>query len=388
MNPNDERDPLGAALRKAGRDAAYPVTPRLASRARAQLEYRPRLRLAPGFGLFAGLAGAALVVLLALGLVLTSQQQNATAPPTPGKAYTANLLGGDLSVVDLQRDELTGEIEVGNNPWGMAASPNGEHVYVAVDGGISVVDTARGQRVNFVETNPGYSRAKVAISADERMLLVAGPNEQMRLIDIPTRGTLNEFNIGMVPYDIKLSPDGHWAYVLSETDGSVAVVDLRAGQMVNRLTFSGEYRGYFMAQSPDGRYLYVPRLGKSEIWIIDTQTNQARGTLTEAKPYWRAANGQGTERAVVVSRDGARLYVATEDEFNGGVSVLDTQAFHEIARVNMGGGFFGAALSRDGAQLVLTVPDTHQLTILDAGSLRLVTSIKVGQTPFRVVAAK
>ena len=59
MNPNDEFDPLGAALRKAGRDAAYPATPRLAARARAQLENRPRLRLAPRFGLFAGLAGAA-----------------------------------------------------------------------------------------------------------------------------------------------------------------------------------------------------------------------------------------------------------------------------------------------------------------------------------------
>src|SRR5947207_189537 len=96
-----------------------------------------------------------LALLLVLGVVLTYQQQNAAAPQTPGKAYTANLLGGDLSVVDLQRDELVGAIEVGSNPWGMVASPNGEHVYVAVDGGISVVDTVRGQRVNFVETSPG-----------------------------------------------------------------------------------------------------------------------------------------------------------------------------------------------------------------------------------------
>ncbi len=387
MNPLNDGDPLADALRRAGNSARYPATPRIAARVRAQLEAQSRPRIAPRVGLVAGLASAALVLLLALG-VFVYQQQNASAPVARGKAYTANLLGGDLSVVDLQRDQLIGSIGVGNNPWGMAASANGERVYVAVDGGVSVVDTLRAQRVNFVETSAAYNRAKVAISADERVLLVASPTQQMRLIDVPSRGTLNEFNIGMIPYDIKLSRDGRWAYVLSESDGAVAIVDMHAGRVVDRLTFSGVYRGYFMAQSPDGRFIYVPRLAKAEMWIIDTQTNQARGTLTEAKPYWKPSNGEGAERGVVVSRDGARLYIATEDDFNGGVSVLDTQSFNELARVNMGSGFFGAALSSDGTQLALTVPDSNQLTILDASTLQLITSVQVGQTPFRVVIAK
>ena len=192
----------------------------------------------------------------------------------------------------------------------------------------------------------------------------------------------------MVPYDIKLSPDGHFAYVLSEVDGAVAVVDVRAGRLVDRLTFSGAYRGYFMAQSPDGRLLYVPRLGKRELWIVDTTTNLARGVLTEARPYWDVDVTRGTERGLAVSADGLRLNVATQDDVGGGVSVLDTTSFKELARASLGGGFFGEALSSNGARLLLTTPENNHLTILDAATLSLVTSIEVGQVPYRVVIAQ
>jgi len=121
---------------------------------------------------FVGLAGAALVLLLVVAGVIV-YAPNASAPPTRGKAYTANLLGGDLSVVDLERDQVLSHIEVGSNPWGMVASHGGERVYVAVDGGVSVVDSARAERVNFIETNSAYNRAKLAISADDTKIRMA-----------------------------------------------------------------------------------------------------------------------------------------------------------------------------------------------------------------------
>src|SRR5438067_11594036 len=126
MNPNDDLDPLGDALRKAGRDAPYPATPRLAARARSQLERQAQPRLTPRFTLLLGMAGAAIVVLLALGAVLTYQQQNAPPAQNPGKAYTDNFPAGDLPVVHLERDVLARAIEGGNHPLGLGASPRGQ----------------------------------------------------------------------------------------------------------------------------------------------------------------------------------------------------------------------------------------------------------------------
>ena len=385
MKSENDFEKLEDALRHAGRDISYPATPRLAARARAELEAAQSQPTRWRFGLWSGLAAAALALFVVLLAAYVFNTQQTAKPSALGTAYTANLLSGDLSVVNLNSITLTRSIAVGDSPWGIAIAPNGKRTYIAVTGGVAIVDTARGQRVDFVPLKSGYFRSKVAISADERILLVANPQGELTTIDMPTRGILNEFALNMIPYDIKLSPNGRYAYVLSEDDGAVAIVDVRVGQVTDRLTFSGAYRGYFMAQSPDGRLLYVPRLGKSEMWIVDTATNTTRGTLTEAKPYWKLDATHGTERGLAVSPDGARLYVATADEFNGGVSVLDTQAFKELARVNMGTGFFGAALSLDGTQLLLTSPDTSNVTVLDAATLKLITSIAIGSSPYRIV---
>ena len=67
-----------------------------------------------------------------------------------------------------------------------------------------------------------------------------------------------------------------------------------------------------MAQSPGGRLRCVPRLGMPEPWIVDTATNQARGVLTEARPYWDVDAPHATKRGLAVSADGRPLYVATE----------------------------------------------------------------------------
>jgi YVTN family beta-propeller protein len=383
MNPAPN---LEEALRNAAGRVHYPPTPRLAARARAELEASasPRPRR---FGIWSGLAAAACALLLVAAAAALYLGQTPVGAPALNRAYTANLLSGDLTVVDLRSNMVTGSIPVGDSPWGIVASRDGKRIYVAVVGGIAVVDTARGQRVDFVSLPTGYSRSKVAISVDERILLVASPTGQMVLIDMASRGVLNDFAIDMLPYDIKLSPDGHFAYVLSEVDGAVAVVDVRAGRLLNRLTFSGAYRGYYMAQSPDGRLLYVPRLGKSELWLVDTTNNLARVIQTETPPYWQVDPTRGTERGLAVSADGRRLYIVTQDDQGGGVSVLDTTTFKELMRASLGGGFFGAALSPDGARLLLTSPDNNRLTILDAATLSLVTSIEVGQVPYRIVVA-
>jgi YVTN family beta-propeller protein len=383
---NDDHEKLADALLAAGKRASYPPTPPLAARVRARLEsgQQPVRR---GFGLWGGLATAGLTLLVVLGaaFLYTYTNQQAAAPAAPGTAYTANLASGDLSAVDLAGATLIRNIKVGDSPWGMAIAPSGKRVYVSVADGITMVDTTRKERTDFVPLPSGYARSKVAISGDERILLAASPSGLMTLIDMPTRGVLNQFSINMVPYDIKLSPDGHFAYVLGAIDGALLIADVRTGTILQRLTFSGPYPAYFVGQSPDGRYLYVPRLGKSEMWIVDTQTNQARGTLTEQKAYWQGDPDGGAERGIAISHDGKRMFVATMDARGGGVSVLDTQDFHELARVNVGNGFFGAALSLDGSRLVLSMPNTSRLLVYDAQSLNLLANVEVGTAPYRVV---
>src|SRR5689334_1469939 len=124
MEP-EKFDKLEEALRQAGKDATYPPTPRLSARVRTHLDDSRTRPGGRGFGLWAGLAAAACALILVFGALYlyNTVAQQAANPPTPSTAYTANLVAGTLSVVDLAAYQTRGSIPIGDNPWGMALAP-------------------------------------------------------------------------------------------------------------------------------------------------------------------------------------------------------------------------------------------------------------------------
>src|SRR5438128_1622307 len=116
MDP-EKFDKLEGALRQAGKDATYPPTPRLSARVRTQVEDGRVQPGGPGFGLWTGLAATAGALILVFGALYlyNAVVQQAANPPAPGTAYTANLVAGTLSVVDLATYQMRGSISVGDN---------------------------------------------------------------------------------------------------------------------------------------------------------------------------------------------------------------------------------------------------------------------------------
>ncbi len=79
--------------------------------------------------------------------------------------YVSNGRAGSVSVIDVQSEEVVGEIKVGTRPWGMAVSPDGKYLFTAngPSDDISVVDLKTNQEIKRVKAGKSpWSLAVVA----------------------------------------------------------------------------------------------------------------------------------------------------------------------------------------------------------------------------------
>jgi YVTN family beta-propeller protein len=90
----------------------------------------------------------------------------------------------------------------------------------------------------------------------------------------------------------------------------------------------------------------------------------------------------GKPVGVVVSRDGARVYVANAT--TGRVCVVDAASHTVVGTVSVGRRPWGIALSRDGTQLYTANGVSDDVTIVDTRTLRTVGTVPVGKRPWGV----
>ncbi len=206
-------------------------------------------------------------------------------------AYVTNAQDNSLSIVDVVKRKLVGEIKSGKSPHGLRMSPDGREIYVANTGddSVSVID-------------------------------VAGAREVAR---IP---------VGKAPAQVGFTPDGRRVYVSSTTENIVVVIDTAQRTRIADIPVGRKPIQVFA--TPDGRYVYVGNEGTNEnpdnrASVIETATNQVIATVE---------TGTGAH-GVVVSDDGRRAFVA--NTIDGTVSVIDTANQKVTRNIKVGEGSGG-----------------------------------------------
>src|SRR5689334_19301396 len=174
-------------------------------------------------------------------------------PPVPALGlYVTNEQSGDLSIIDVDAAKVVGTIPLGKRPRGIAASPDGTKLYVALSGspaagpgvdektlpppdrsadGIGVVDVQARKLLNVIKS--GTDPEQVAVSKDGKRVFVANEDAgQLTVIDADTGNIAQTFKVGDEPEGITVHPDGTHVYVTSEDEGAIFVVDLAANKVL------------------------------------------------------------------------------------------------------------------------------------------------------------
>jgi YVTN family beta-propeller protein len=162
--------------------------------------------------------------------------------PDASKAYIANK--NDklyVSVIDLKARKIVNRVPAPNGTQGIVASPDGKRV-LAMDYGepaILVIDTATDKVVDKValEGNP-KAAFKPRYTPDGSKILVCNQTEGLvNIINVADlHGKQQVLRVGKDPMGFAISGDGKTALVANHGDGTVSVIDLKEGRVVNTFT--------------------------------------------------------------------------------------------------------------------------------------------------------
>ena len=274
-------------------------------------------------------------------------------------------------------DPASASRPLGNFPLAMAMAPDGKEAVVVLSGwreqGIEVIDLNTMNVVQKIAQPAAF--VGLAFSPDGHTLFASGGNEdtvvryRWRDDRATPDGTIRLSSKGRAKYGTRypaglaFSPDGKRLYVAENLGDSLAVIDIEAGAVVQRvetdrypygvavapdgevfvsswgddtvISYKPNARGFLKRQrriqtvrhpaamllDAEGGRLYVTSPGTDRIGVVDIHDGKTVSTLVDAAP---AGPSEGmTPDALALSRDGSRLFVAEADANCVAVFALD-----------------------------------------------------------------
>ena len=270
-----------------------------------------------------------LVTLVLVGACRQAEPPAETAKPAPAAPFEAPLLGvyvtnetsGDLSVIDATTGTVVGVVPLGKRPRGIAVSPDGTTLYVALSGsppappgvdettlpppdrtadGIGVVDVRQMKLLKVLPS--GTDPEVVAVSHDGTRVFVANEDAaKASVVDVATGAILESFRSVRNPKASRCRPGVDRVWVTSEDDGAVFVIDLPTHKVVASVPVGPRPRS--IAFLPDGSMAYVPSENGATVTVVDAK---------RLKPVKTIKLGDGMRpMGTAMAPDGKFLYVTT-----------------------------------------------------------------------------
>ncbi|HYM42699.1 MAG TPA: cytochrome D1 domain-containing protein [Steroidobacteraceae bacterium] len=316
--------------------------------------------------------------------------------PAAERLYVSNEDDGTVTVIDTDRGAALATIPAGKRPRGLALSPDGARLYVAVSGmpkcpppipdeecarlprdrqadGIAVIDTAALARSGLIGGVSDPER--VALSRDGRRLFVSEEDAaRLAVLDARSARVLATVPVGREPEGVRVSPDGRWVLVTSEAENLVTVIDAKSYRVAGRASVGRRPRD--IAITPDSRIAYVSGEADASVYRI---------ALPSGAPALRFLELHTGARPMGVALDAVRgrLYVSTGRA--GTIAAIALKDASLIAEAACGGRPWGIALGSGGTRLYSADGPAGEVAVVDTATLTVMRKITTGKGPWAVV---
>ena len=198
-----------------------------------------------------------------------------------------------MTVVDIEKDTVLGEIPVGVEPEGMGISPDGK-LLVATSETTNMahfIDTAANKIVDnvLVDSRPRFAE----FTADGTQVWVSSEiGGTVSVIDAKTRKIAAKiaFKIPGVPPDaiqpvgVRITRDGKRAFVALGPANRVAVIDT-ATFKVEKYLLVGQ-RVWQLAFTPDEKLLFTTNGASNDVSVIDTEKLRVVRSIKTGRYPW------------------------------------------------------------------------------------------------------
>ena len=185
--------------------------------------------------------------------------------------YVTNGGSNTVTVIDVVNLRVDRELQVGQNPVAVAASPTTKEIYVVNagqptgSGSLSIINAAN----NSVIGNIPLHRQPVSIEVDAegtRAYVANSASNSISVIDLKNRRELSQLGVGEAPAAARLTPDGKTLVVTNRQGNSVSIFDAPSLNM--RAVFSGCPGAGDPVLLPDSSKAFVPCTAGHQIMAI------------------------------------------------------------------------------------------------------------------------
>jgi DNA-binding beta-propeller fold protein YncE len=229
------------------------------------------------------------------------------------------------------------------------------------------LDLASGKRVAEFET--GIGPHEVEVSPDGRLAVVSNygererPGNSLTVVDWPAREVLRVVDLGedSRPHGMAFLPDGRLA-VTTEGSNRLLVVDPASGETLTRIPV-GEGVAHMVAVSHGGRYAWVTNISAGTLERVDLAAGEVTG---------RVETGAGAEGVAAIGED-----VWVTNRADDTVSVVDAESLEIVATLDSVGFPIRVAVTANGRYALVTNARAATLSVFEVVTRELVATVQV-----------
>jgi PQQ-dependent catabolism-associated beta-propeller protein len=301
--------------------------------------------------------------------------------PLLAALYVTNERAGTVQVIDTGTDRVVASARTGNRPRGLALSPDGRRLYIAMswwrDG-----KRARSGRESIVALDARTLKSvrDYVAGTDPECVAVAPNGQRLYLsnedaatastVDVASGKHLVTLVVGTEPEGVTASPDGRWVYVTGETSNTISVIDAKNMRIAANFFVDPRPRATIFTR--DGKRAWATAEIGGSVLLIDAEKHRVLKRV-RLRPNDKPVG-------LVLSPDERRLYVATGR--GNGVAVLDTASLRVLAHIPTGERVWGIAITPDGRKVYAANSLSNTISVIDTATHRVVRTIKTDDGPW------
>jgi YVTN family beta-propeller protein len=332
------------------------------------------------------------LALLLLASILPAYIVTAQEVYTHDRVYAANQISNTVSVIDPSQHKLLGEIRLGKS-YTNVLSPlykgqalvhglrySAEKKMLAVvsigSNSLTLLSTETNQVLKTIYL--GRSPHEPTFTPDSRQVWVSVRGEAyVSVIDVEKMVEVKRVPVADGPGMISFSPDGKLAYVCSSFTAELDVVNTTTYEVVKKIAVVSPFSPNIMT-SPKGEWIAMTHKDVGKVTVINAASQSVAKILN---------TGLITNHVSFTTVNNKLLMLVTVGGENK-VKVFDVaDDFRQTDSISVGPLPHGLWPSADGKLLYAGLEYSDQVQAINLETMKVLTTIKIGQSPQALVYA-